>query len=257
VLKTERHKIIMDMIRQQQNVRVTDLKELFQVSDETIRRDLAALEKEGQLRCVHGGAVYDSFAFDEFNVEVQIRSNVIEKEAICAEAAKLVNDGDSVAIAGSTTTLALGKHLAKKNKLTVITNSIQLANQISMNASNNVIVVGGKLLREQQKMMGQLASHDFKRYRVDKSFFSVTGISVKDGITEYTESECDVLKAIIQISKERILLNDATKYKMTGFCRLTDVTDVNTIVTDWHVDEKFMMPYTDLGIKVLFAKEEE
>jgi len=255
MLKTERHKIILDIIHQQQNVRVTELKEMFGVSDETIRRDLLALEKDGQLRCVHGGAVYDSFTTNEYQVEVQIRRNQQEKEAICEEAVKLVQDGDSLAIVGSTTTLALGKFLAKKNKLTVITNSIQLANQISANNSNTVIMTGGKLWRDQQKMMGRLSAHCFKQYRVDKVFFSVTGISPEEGITEYTDAECEVIMAAMQIAREKILLCDYTKYKVVGFCKLSEASKVDTMVTDWHVDKEDMKPFEDLGIQMCYAEK--
>ena len=150
MLKSERYQKIMELIRQQQSVKVTELQAMFHVSDETIRRDLAALEQQGLLRCIHGGAVYDAFTAKEYHVDVRIQTNPLEKEAICREASKLIRDGESLAIEASTTTLPLGPLLAQKNNLTVVTNSILLANQISENTNNEVILAGGRIWREHE-----------------------------------------------------------------------------------------------------------
>lgn len=253
MLKNERLKFIVNKIREQQNVRVKDLKEYFQVSDETIRRDLMELEKQGLLRCVHGGAVYDSFTANEYEVEVRINNNPMEKEAICREAAELVQDGQSLAILASTTTLPLGKYLAAKNNLTVVTNSIQLGNQISSNMSNHVLLTAGNIWHDQQKTMGELTAYCFRRYRVDKAFFSVSGVSPSDGLTEYTEEESELLRAAIEMSRERILLNDSTKFGVVAFCRFAGIEAVHQMITDWHITKKELSYYTSMGIKVYCA----
>ena len=257
MLKNERHKLIVDRIREQQNVRVNDLKEWFRVSDETIRRDLLELEKQGLLRCVHGGAVYDSLTANEYEVEVRINNNPMEKEAICREAAKLVQDGQSLAILASTTTLPLGKYLAVKNHLTVVTNSIQIGNQISSNSSNRVILAGGSIWNKQQKTMGALTAQSFRQYRVDKAFFSVSGISRTDGLTEYTEEESEMLRAAIEMSRERILLNDSSKFDVVALCRFAGLEVLNWMITDWHITKKELAPYTELGIAVSCAGKTE
>lgn len=257
MLKNERHKLIINKIREQQNVRVNDLKDWFQVSDETIRRDLLELEKQGHLRCVHGGAVYDSLTANEYEVEVRIHINPMEKEAICREAAKLVQDGQSLAILASTTTLPLGKHLAVKNNLTVVTNSIQIGNQISSNGSNRVILAGGEIWNKQQKTMGPLTALCFRQYRVDKSFFSVSGVSCSEGLTEYTEEESEMLRAAIEMSRERVLLNDSSKFDIVAFCRFAGLDILDSMITDWHVSKKEMAPYTERGIAVSCAGKTE
>ena len=256
MLKNERHKFIINKIREQQNVHVKELKDYLQVSDETIRRDLMELESQGLLRCVHGGAVYDSLTANEYQVEVRINNNPMEKEAICREAAKLVQDGQSLAIVASTTTLPLGKHLARKNNLTVVTNSILLGNQISSNESNHVILTAGTIWHKPQKVMGPLAAYCFRQYRVDKAFFSISGISQSAGLTEYTEDEREIIQAAIEMSRERVLLNDSTKFEVVAFCRFAGTEVLHRIVTDWHISRKELSYYTAMGIKVACAGNE-
>lgn len=250
MIKNERHAKILDILRQRQNVQVKELKELFQVSDETIRRDLTALEEQGLLRCVHGGAVYDSPTSKEYHVDLRIQQNQQEKEAICRTAAKLVEDGQSVAIAASTTALPLGALLAQKNDLTVVTNSVYLANQIGENPTNSVYLVGGKLWVKDQKNMGSSAIRMFRQFRVDKCFFSVSGVSVEKGIMEYTEMELELTRAVMDCSRDKILLTDSSKYEVMALYKIADMCQINQIVTDWHVRQKDLRPYQELGIQI-------
>lgn len=253
MLKSERYQKIMELIREQQSVKVTELQALFHVSDETIRRDLAALERQGLLRCIHGGAVYDAFTAKEYHVDVRIQTNQREKEAICQEACKLIRDGESLAISASTTTLSLGPLLAKKNNLTVVTNSIVLANQISENASNEVILTGGRICREEQKTMGPQTIACFQKYYVDKALFSVSGVTLTEGLTEYSETEAELLQAVMHAGREKMLLSDVTKYSVVALHRVAQVKNLRTMVTDWHMTKKELAPYEALGIQVCCA----
>ncbi|MGI6109614.1 MAG: DeoR/GlpR family DNA-binding transcription regulator [Eubacteriaceae bacterium] len=248
LLKEERHAVILELIHQKQNVQVKELQDQFHVSDETVRRDLIALEKQGLLRCVHGGAVYDRPTAREYHVDLRIKQNQLEKEAICQTAATLVKDGQSVAIAASTTTLPLGTLLVLKNNLTVVTNSIYLANQIAENKSNTVCLIGGRLWVREQKNMGSLAANMFRQFRVDKAFFSVAGVSPHQGIMEYTEAEMELTRAVMESARERILLTDASKYEAMAFYKIDDIKAISQIVTDWHIGQKEMLPYEKLGI---------
>lgn len=250
MLKSERHTIIVDLIRQQQNVQMKELKELFEVSDETIRRDLLELEQQGLLRCVHGGAVYDSPTTQEYHIGLRIKKNQLEKEEICKKAAELIEDGQSISIAGSTSTISLGTHLALKNNLTVITNSIYLANQIMENKTNTVHLVGGTLWVKDQKTMGREAEREFGRFQVDKAFFSVAGVSPEKGLMEYNEDETELTKAVLCSAREPVLMNDSTKFDLLALYRIADIGSIQDLVTDWHISASELLPYRDAGIKI-------
>ena len=249
-MKDERHAKILELLYQNQSVQVKELMELFRVSDETIRRDFLALEKQGLLRCVHGGAVYDSPTSREYHVNLRIQQNQQEKEAVCRTAAELVKDGDSIAIAASTTALSLGVHLTQRNHLTVITNSVYLANQIVRNTSNTVHLVGGAFWGKEQKNMGARAVEMFRQFQVDKAFFSVAGISQEKGIMEYTEAEQELTRAVIACARKRILLTDFSKFDVMALCKIADIQQVDHIVTDWPLGIKELRPYQALGIQL-------
>lgn len=250
MLKQERYNIITDLVRQQQSVKSSELMQLFDVSDETIRRDLAALEKKGLLKCVHGGAVYSSSTTNEYHIDIRIKKNQREKETICEEAARLINDGEAVAIGGSTTTLALSRYLMMKNNLTIITNSVVLANQLAENETHKVILVGGRLIRESKKTLGSDTAANFLKYRVDKTLFSVAGITPKDGMSEYSEEEAEIAGTLIKIARESILLNDYTKFSTVALRHVGDIEDIDYIVTDANTPWNELKPYSQAGIKI-------
>lgn len=256
MLKNERHEIILDLIHQQHNVKVSELKQLFEVSDETVRRDLAELEKKGLLRVVHGGAVYDSPTTNEYHIEMRIKNNRREKEALCAEAAKLVSDGESLSIVSSTTAWPLGSFLVRKNHLTVVTNSILLANQIAKNDTNTVILTGGTLWIKDQKMMGAMTQRAFREYNTDKIFFSVAGVSFERGITDYNEPESELTKAVLDTAHQKILLTDYSKMNVTAFRRIAGLDAIDTVVSDWNLTTADKKKFEERDIRVYKAARE-
>lgn len=253
MLKNERQAYIMDLIKRQQYVRVIELKDILGVSDETIRRDLIALEQTGQIHCVHGGAVYDSSSINEYAVSVRMRQHQAEKEAICREAATLIKSNSSMTIAASTTVAYLGDHLAKKDNITLVTNSVILANRVSVNGSNKVILVGGEYWVDDQKSMGQMAASEIGRFNTDVAFISVSGISIEKGMTEYKESEMEITRAVMKSAKRVILLNDYTKFDIVAFRQVAAVSEISDIVTDWRTSAETIAKYEALGIKVHVA----
>lgn len=255
MLKEERKNIVLELIRKNKSVRIAELTKMFGVSDETVRRDLTGLEKEGLLRCVRGGAVYNFSTAAEPHVELRLGKYVREKEAICRQAAEMVKDGESIAIQASTTALFLGKYLRGKKNLSVVSNSIELANELMREPTNSVILTGGSLWLDEQKTMGELAETDFKKFRVDKAFISVTGISPEVGLTEYNEQESRVTKAVLSSAYATILLNDSSKFDMMAFRKVCDIKQISGIITDWNVSAKDISLYKDMGIPVYVCRE--
>ena len=256
-MKQERFDTIMAILTKDHFANMKNLAEVMDVSNETVRRDLLELQDQGMLRCVRGGAVLDTPTANEYDIKVRINTSAQEKQAICQTAIGLIEDGDSLAIEAATTTLGLGPLLATKNDLTIITNSIYIGNEAAKNPSNSVIIAGGTLDSTAQKNMGTMTVEAFKTVRADKGIFSSSSISPEFGVTEYNEREADVVKAIIEISKSAILLADYRKFNLVGFRKLCDLDRINTIVTDWHVNEKELSPLRKMGIKICCADEEE
>ena len=118
-----------------------------------------------------------------------------------------------------------------------------------------MFIAGGRLDIAAQKNMGTMTVEAFNTVRADKGIFSSSGISSEFGVTEYSEGEADVVKAVIGISKSTILLADYRKFNVAGFRKLCDLDRINTVVTDWHVTEKELAPLKKAGIRVCCAEE--
>lgn len=254
-MKQDRFDKILEILAKNHSVQIRSLARELDVSNETIRRDLLELQSQSLLRCVRGGAVLDNQTTGEYDIYVRTKTSPVEKEAICRRAIELIDDGDSIAIEASTTTLTMGSLMAEKNGLTVITNSIYIGNEVAKNPSNTVIIAGGILNSEAQKNMGSMTVSAFRGIRVDKGLFSVSGLSAEFGVTEYNEGEADVVKAIVDVAKYSIILSDYLKFNTVGFMKTCDLNQVDTIVTDWHVTEKELLPFKKAGIKILTAEE--
>lgn len=255
MLKRERQSLIMDIITREQYAKVTELKEQFGVSDETIRRDLSELEKAGRVHCVHGGAVLETSSINEFDFTVRAKQNQREKDAICREAAKLVKEREAIAILGSSTTMFMADALERKNNLTIVTNSIYTANKLSKNRSNEVIFTGGIINYDEQRAMGDITERTISDVFVDKTFFSVAGITIENGITEYNEMELRVVRQAMKNAKESILMLDHTKFGFTAFRQVSDIRSVHHIITDWRTPAAVLQEYEALGIDVRKAEK--
>ena len=255
MLKEQRQEQILKAIEKKNGIRTEELEKLLDVSGETIRRDLIQLEMQGKLRRVHGGAVIDSTTVNELHIDSRRQAQVDEKMAIATEAAELVREGEAVAVVASTSTAYLGPLLAKKNNLTVITNSILLAQQVGANDTNQVLLTGGQFWRASNKLMDTGAENGFLEHRVDKVFLSATGISLRDGVTEYNAREAAVSRAAIVSGRRVILLNDYSKYDKVAFCRVADAEDIHMIVTDWNTSREQIASYEAAGIKTVRAEK--
>lgn len=254
MLKEERQKSILEQLKRKNHVSVSDLTTLFHVSDETIRRDLKKLEKSGLVRCIRGGAVFKPQRAREISSDVRIGNHAVEKTEICRYAASLVNDGDSIVVTESTTTLPLARFLKEKNNITVITNSLILASEISENSSNTVILAGGQLDPSAKRTMGNHTLHDFEEINADKVFFSAAGIS-PDGITEYSEVERDILRAVIAHCAKSYLLNDHSKFNSIALRNICPLNRLSGVITDWKTPHKTLSAYLDAGLEIFIADD--
>ena len=255
MLREKRREIIMNMVRSQQYVAVTELMDVLHVSNETVRRDLVSLKEQGLIHCVRGGAMHRAQTAIVDPTEVRRELNAVEKEEICRYAATLVDDGDSLAIGGATTTMTIGKYLAEKSQLTVITNSFDIGSDVKQNPSNTVILIGGELDAWERKTLGREAEDELRKLRVDKAFISAAGISAESGVTEYSEKENALSQTIIEIAQKTYLLNDYSKLGLVALRCTCGASRLAGIVTDWRANKQRIAEVEAEGIKVYTAEK--
>jgi DeoR/GlpR family transcriptional regulator of sugar metabolism len=231
----ERHEIIIKMINTNRMVKVTELMKEFGVSIETVRRDLEFLEKKGYLKRVYGGAIPNSPKGIEPPYAAREISHLAEKTAIAERVFELVEDRDTIVIDPGTTTLEVAKKLVAKEGLTVLTNSMPIANELIANESFKIFLLGGQLRNRELATSGALSVEFLSHFRVDKAIIGPGGVTAKNGITDYHFEEAQVRKKMIEIADTVIVVANYSKIGVSAFTQVCELSEVDT---DWNVSQK-------------------
>lgn len=219
----ERRQSLLDMLRKQPGLRVPELADTLDVSEGTVRNDLNALELQGLLTRVHGGAVLNQQ--DQFQNHSFIRrhqQNAAAKLAIAGQAAALVNDGDSILLDASSTVYYFAKALGERQRLRVMTNGFEVARELAQNSTNTVILIGGIVNNESSSVTGLLSEHIIEELHIQKAFISCSGFSLERGMTEVLLAEAQLKRKVIESSQELFALVDSSKFgkeDLTSFAR--------------------------------------
>lgn len=252
MLANDRQNKIMELLERDGSVKVSNLVNLLDVSLETIRRDLDVLEKKGIVEKVYGGAILKNKETTNLSYSFRETKNKNEKIEIANIAIKYIKDGDVIALNGSTTNIEIARLIKDKyNILTVVTNSLKIADELADIKGINLILAGGVYNKEEFAFLGIPTEKFLDNFTVDKSFISVGGVSLKRGITDYLIDEVIVEKKMIDISEKVIVLADSSKIENNSLIKLCDIKDINFIITDSKLDEKLKEKYLKNGINII------
>lgn len=248
----ERHEEINKMIQQNKSVRVANLMKHFNVSIETIRRDLEYMEKQGLLTRVHGGAVLEEVNSRELSFIARESKHLKEKQEIAKKAAEFVMEGQSIAMDVSTTNTEFAKELKKRfNRLTVLTNSMTIARELSDMQDYTIIFAGGIMRNSELCTVGEFTEKFISQFHIDTFFMSISGISFTKGLTDYGAGELQVKKKMIEIAQHRIVLADSSKFDIVSLLNVCPFSHINRIITDSKINENVLAKYKENGIEVL------
>lgn len=250
----ERRDKIVQMISMDRMVKVSDLTKIFNVSIETIRRDLEYLEEHGYLNRVYGGAVVKSMYGLEPAYSAREIKNYIEKVAIGQKAIEFVEDGDTIEIDVGTTTLEFARALKGKKRVTVITNALQIAMALVDDENIRVIMLGGDVRKGELSTSGFLSEDGIGLFNVDKVFLGIGGITLEGGITDYHIEESNLRRHILKRTNKVIGLADYSKFGVTAMNEVCDLKKLNVIITDTKTDKLMVADIRNLGIKCVIAE---
>ena len=231
LLPAERRQRVFEVVLARHTVAVTELAELFDVSPMTIRRDLQALEEQGLVEAVHGGARSSLQSPFELSFAQRELVNAESKRAIGRLAASLVSDGEAVALDASTTTVQVARNLVGRRRVTVVTNGIMAAAELGHRPGIDVIVTGGQL-HQTASLVGPFARATIEQLRVDWLFFSVTGITEDLVLTGPSEFDAETKLALMSIARRVVLVADSTKFGRDSYVRVAPLVAVHDVVTD-------------------------
>jgi DeoR family L-fucose operon activator len=248
MLIAERYEKILGLVDEKGSIRVSELSDICGVTEETIRRDLGSLEKEGKLRRSHGGAVSVKHQQPEIPYPEREIKNVAEKKKIAAEAIKYIKENDRVILDASSTAWYMAKILPNK-PLTVLTNSIKVATELSNKDQVEVISTGGKLSPRSLSFIGPLAERSLDSYHVDKAFISCQGVHIPRGISEYNELQARLKQKMIKLAEEVYLMVDYSKFGVQAFTYVTDWTTIDTVISDSKINDEYVNKLAELHVK--------
>lgn len=247
MLTEKRHSIILNTVNKQKSAGLTELCELLNTSESTVRRDLSILDEKGLLTKVRGGAISivkdDSFTSAEPNVEEKAELFMEEKEAIARYAATLIEDGDFVYIDAGTTTEKLIDFIPSKS-VTFVTNAFINAKKLAQRGFK-VIILEGEVKASTEAIIGSEAIMALMHYNFTKCFMGVNGISIKGGLSTPDKSEASVKATAISRSKEVFILGDHSKFGKITSVKFSELNRCK-IITDKVPDKKYL---TEASIK--------
>lgn len=234
----ERQKKILELIDLSGSVSVNMLGDELGVTVETIRRDLEKLENAKKLTRTHGGAI--AFSEKELDLPAEKRTglNIIGKTNVAKMAAKHIESGDAIFLDGSTTSFYLSKLLKDFRNITIITNSMQILDELSYCDGIKLISTGGVYDKKNKSLVGEFAVESITNsFCASKVFFSGKGISKEKGILESNDVEYQIKKAMLENSSQKIFLADKSKFDGSGFLKLCSLSDIDILITDAELDD--------------------
>ena len=252
-MKLDRRNQIIDMINAQHTVKNTELMERFGISIETVRRDLEYLEQQGYLRRVYGGAVANVSLGSEPEYASRAQFLSKEKSAIAAAAAALISPKDSVYLGVGTTVQAMAQHMKQLSAVTVFTNALRTAVELSENPGCNVVLPGGQLRAKELTLSGFPAEDNFNHFNVDKAFIGIGGIT-ESGVTDFHIGEAQLHRQMIENARQAIVLTDSSKLGVRAMNNICNLSQIDIVITDANAPKQILKELEQAGIRVIIAK---
>ena len=254
MLALERRNLILEKLQEEKKVVVSELSQQFGVSEETIRRDLEKMEKEGLAIKSYGGAVLNDSTSIDMPFNVRKKTNVPGKQKLAELAAAQIHDGDHIILDASTTSVFIAKAIKDKANLTVITNSLEIMIELSDVSDWNIICSGGSLKEGYLALVGPKTAEGLACFNADKAFFSCKGIDMEKGITDGNEMFSQVKQVMMYSARESILAVDSTKFDKIAFSKLCDIKSMSTILTDKKPDDKWLTFFEQNQIHCIYPE---
>ncbi len=239
MLGVERRQYIYNLLQEKGNITVIELSNLCDVGEETIRRDLTRMSAEGLIEKIYGGATLRKTMHSVLPIPMRKITAAEGKSKIARRCASLIEDGDTIFLDGSTTSMKIAAEFVRFRHIVIITNSAEIACIFSENPLIKVICIGGTLRANTRTFVGQTTVNMIHDYYADKVFLCCDGIDRVTGITDANEEEAEVRKAMIDHAGTIILATDKSKFDKTSFVSITTIPELDSIVTDERLPEEW------------------
>lgn len=248
--QSERLSAILEALANDGSVGVADLATQLDVSAATVRRDLEFLEHQRMLTRTHGGAVAQGVLY-ELPLRYKSARHQEEKKRIAAEAATRVADGVAIGLTGGTTTTEVARAVIDRQRLTVVTNALNIASELAIRPNLKLVVTGGYARAESYELVGPLAEQALAGLNLDVVFLGVDGISPTAGITTHHEVEAHTNLALIERARHVVVVTDSSKIGLVAFAQICPIDRVHEVITDAGADRGLLAELREAGVDVV------
>lgn len=249
MLANERQEEILRMLAKSGTVRTMALARKFKVSDETIRNDFAAMEAEGQVVRIHGGAKRAESVRRELPLSERLSLNPVEKDAMARLAASRVRANETIFLDASSTVLTMARHLPEI-PLTILTNAQNVVSALSDRTCHDIICTGGLFDPRSHSFIGLLAEEALRRYHIHRMFFSGNAFDLRRGVSELNSRQAVFKERVVPFSEEVCLLADHTKLGQKSAFFFCPARDIDLLITDTGADPDFLKAAAKAGLKI-------
>ncbi len=247
--QADRLSAVLEKLSEGGTVGVAELCQELGVSAATIRRDLQFLETQRLLARTHGGAVAQGVLY-ELPLRYKSARHQEEKRRIARAAAERVSDGTAIGLTGGTTTTEVARALVDRQRLTVVTNALNIASELAVRPNLKLVVTGGIARAESYELVGPLAEASLAGLNLDVVFLGVDGIAPEPGLTTHHEIEAHTNLALIDRARRVVVVADSSKIGKVAFARICEIERVDELITDEAADLSVLATLTDAGVQV-------
>lgn len=249
----DRRVYIIDKLNSSGQVDVSTLSRELEVSEVTIRNDLEKLEEKNILIRARGGAIKLDRVSTDFSISDKHKQHSEEKKRIGRAAAQFILDGETITLDSGTTTMEIVRNLPKTISLTVISNALNIANQLSEHPDVTLIIPGGILRKKSLSLVGSAAEESFRNFYCDKLFLAVDGIDATYGLSTPNLEEAQINRVMIAISKQVIVVTDSSKFHKRCLAFISPINNIDMVITDSGILPEDKIKLENSGVKVIIV----
>lgn len=254
MLAIERRNEILEKLQTERRVVVSELSQFYDVSEETIRRDLEKLVVDGYAIKSYGGAVINEHSNSDLPFNVRKNRNVVGKQKMAELIASRIKDGENIMLDASSTAVYIAKALKEKNNMIVITNSIEIVMELLDAPGVTVISTGGVSRDGSFALVGPQTDRMIKSYHVDKALISCKGFDMENGFMDSDELHANNKRTMLKSAREKILVADSSKFGVSAFITVGDFDDITAVVTDEQPGEEWLKKFEEFHVECIYPE---
>lgn len=252
MLQEERFVKIIKYLKENKTARYAELIGLLNASENTVRRDLAELDRRGIIKMVRGGAVWGKNDLTKSVYEARRNINQQDKQELVACLGNIIENGQAIAMNGGTTTIEAARYLKQNyDRMTVVTNNLTIVDILKEKRNFKIIVASGSYDRSENTLVGPRAEKTIELYNTDYAILAVNSISASKGITDFRDEEIDIINAMIRNTEKAIVVADHSKFDRISCMNVCTLSDIDYFITDPSIDRKILHAYREKGFNII------